>query len=71
MAESRYENVENCASVPRVLPDGVGRDVEDAVLARDGDVDHRLHGGAVEVVVVLQRVDSYVKLRDQIYVKSF
>ena len=43
------------------LPDSVGRDVEDAVLAGDGDVDHRLHGGAVEVVVVLQRVGSYVK----------
>ena len=35
------------------LPDGVGGDVEDAVLAGDGDVDHRLHRGAVEVVVVL------------------
>ena len=29
------------------------------MLAGDGDVDHRLHGGAVEVVVVLQRVGSY------------
>ena len=48
------------------LPDSVGRDVEDAVLAGDGDVDHRLHGGAVEVVVVLHRVGSYVRLADQI-----
>ena len=44
------------------MPDGVGRDVEDAVLARDGDVDHRLYGGAVEVVVVLSGLDEEVRL---------
>ena len=43
-----------------ILPDGVGGDVEDAVLAGDGDVDHRLHRGAVEVVVVLWSVRGFI-----------
>lgn len=45
--------------------DGVGRDVEDAVLALLRHVDHRLHRRAVQVLVVLPRLDEEMRWKEE------